>query len=50
LIFALNANLIKDISNPEISDTMEILTAINEYNLLKVVITRSIGRMRLGFD
>ncbi len=50
LINKVTAELMKEILNPENKDTLETLTAINEYNKLKVSITRSIGRMRSNYN
>ncbi len=46
LINKLNAEQMLEVLKPEIEDKTEILSSINEYNKLKVVISRSIGRMR----
>lgn len=50
LITQINFSLMNDLSNNnEESNTNEILSSIAEYNKLKVVITRKIGRMRSKF-
>ena len=51
LINKLNENLMKSINvyEPE-ADIHEILSAINDYNKLKVTITRSIGRIRSTYN
>lgn len=51
LINKLNENLMKSINvdEPE-EDIHEILSAINDYNKLKVTITRSIGRIRSTYN
>lgn len=51
LINRLNENLMKsiDIDEPD-TDIHEILSAINDYNKLKVTITRSIGRIRSTYN
>jgi DNA primase len=51
LINKLNENLMKSINvdEPE-EDIHEILSAINDYNKLKVIITRSIGRIRSTYN
>jgi DNA primase len=46
LINKLNADQMTEVLKPEIEDKTEILSSINEYNKLKVVLSRSIGRMR----
>ncbi|CAM4010738.1 DNA primase [Flavobacterium branchiophilum] len=46
LITQVNTELIQEVLNPKIIDKTEILSMINEYNKLKVTITRRIGRMR----
>ena len=50
LINKLSSALMQEIMLPEIEDKSEILTNINEYNKLKVAITRSIGRMRSSYN
>ena len=50
LINKLNEDLMKNIMSPEFEDKIEIMTNINEYNKLKVAITRSIGRMRSTYN
>ncbi|MBC7641484.1 MAG: DNA primase [Flavobacterium sp.] len=50
LINRLTIDLMQDIMLPEIEDKSEILSSINEYNKLKVTITRSIGRMRSAYN
>jgi DNA primase len=49
LINKLNSELQSTI-DPENKDNIETLTSINEYNRLKVVITRSIGRIRSTYN
>lgn len=51
LINKLNENLMKSINvdEPDL-DIHEILSAINDYNKLKVTITRSIGRIRSSYN
>ena len=51
LINKLNENLMKSIKvdEPDL-DIQEILSAINDYNKLKVTITRSIGRIRSSYN
>ena len=46
LINKLNSEQMIEILKPEIEDKTEILSSINDYNKLKVVISRSIGRIR----
>ena len=50
LINKLNEELMRNIMLPEFEDKTEILSNINEYNKLKVAITRSIGRMRSTYN
>ena len=51
LINKLNENLMKSINIDEPdTDIHEILSAINDYNKLKVTITRSIGRIRSTYN
>ncbi len=52
LINQLNIDLMNSLANTnqEDSETSEILATINEYNKLKVAITRSIGRMRSVYN
>ena len=51
LINKLNENLMKSIKVDEPGlDIQEILSAINDYNKLKVTITRSIGRIRSSYN
>jgi DNA primase len=50
LINKLNEELMRKIMLPEFEDKTEILSNINEYNKLKVSITRSIGRMRSTYN
>ena len=50
LINKINEDLMRNIVLPEFEDKIEILTNINEYNKLKVTITRSIGRMRSTYN
>jgi DNA primase len=50
LINKLNENLMQTIMLPETEDKTEVLTSINEYNKLKVSITRNIGRMRSTYN
>ncbi len=49
LIAKLNRDLMDNIS-AESTDIQDVLASINEYNKLKVAITRSIGRMRGSFN
>ena len=49
LINKLNNDLMVQIQNPETENKTEVLELINDYNKLKVVITRKIGRMRTSF-
>lgn len=49
LINHLNQDLMMQLQNEHESDKMEIMTAINDYNKLKVVITRKIGRLRSSY-
>jgi DNA primase len=46
LISKLSKGLGEKIKNEEIEDTTDIMTQINDYNKLKVIISRKIGRMR----
>jgi DNA primase len=50
LINKLNEELMQNILLPEFEDKTEIMMNINEYNKLKVAITRSIGRMRSTYN
>ena len=50
LINKLNTELMNTIVTNENLDTSETLSTINEYNKLKVAITRSIGRMRSTYN
>lgn len=50
LINKINEDLMQNILSPEIEDKTEILSNINEYNKLKVTITRNIGRMRSTYN
>ena len=49
LINKLNADLMLQIADEAVTNKMEILEFINDYNKLKVTITRKIGRMRTTF-
>ena len=49
LINRLNQDLLTQIQQEENVDKMEIMMAINDYNKLKVVITRKIGRLRSAY-
>lgn len=49
LINKLNADLMLQIADEAVENKMEILEFINDYNKLKVTITRKIGRMRTSF-
>jgi len=40
----------QSVLNSESVDKMEIIATINDYNKLKVAITRSIGRIRSVFN
>jgi DNA primase len=46
LINKLNQDLMQQILNEAVEDKLELMTMINDYNKLKVVITRKIGRVR----
>jgi DNA primase len=46
LINKLNQDLMQQMLNEAIEDKLELMTMINDYNKLKVVITRKIGRVR----
>jgi DNA primase len=50
LINKLNLELMQSMIDPENNEKIETLTSINEYNKLKVAITRSIGRMRSTYN
>ncbi len=49
LINKLNADLMLQIADDAVTNKLEILEFINDYNKLKVTITRKIGRMRTTF-
>ena len=49
LINKLNADLMLQIADEAVENKMELLEFINDYNKLKVTITRKIGRMRTSF-
>lgn len=46
LINKLNQDLMQQMLNEAVEDKLELMTAINDYNKLKVIITRKIGRVR----
>ena len=46
LIGQLNKDLMQKIANQEVEDLQELMSNINDYNKLKVIITRRNGRMR----
>jgi DNA primase len=50
LISKLSKGLGEKIKNEEIEDTTDIMTQINDYNKLKVIISRKIGRMRSNYN
>jgi DNA primase len=50
LINKLTADLIGSFSSQSELDLAELMNGINEYNFLKVAITRSIGRMRSSYN
>ena len=49
LINKVNADWMLQIADEAVENKMEILESINDYNKLKVIITRKIGRMRTAF-
>ena len=49
LINKLNADLMLQIADEAVENKLELLEFINDYNKLKVTITRKIGRMRTSF-
>jgi len=50
LINKINIDLMEQIKAENVEDTTEIITIINDYNKLKVNITRKIGRMRSTYN
>ena len=49
LINKVNADWMLQIADEAVENKIEILESINDYNKLKVIITRKIGRMRTTF-
>ena len=50
LINKISLDLMEQIKAEDVEDTTEIITLINDYNKLKVNITRKIGRMRSTYN